>query len=170
MSPYAVTKAAGELYCKVFNDVYDLQTVSLRYFNVFGPRQDPMSQYAAVIPRFITAMIKDERPVIYGDGEQSRDFTYVKHVVDANILFCMSRETGPINIACGRSITLNRLIGMVNEALGKDIKPMYLEPRPGDIKHSQADISKARSFNYEPNGDFREELNETIRSFCTCQN
>lgn len=163
LSPYAVTKAAGEFYCKVFQDIYGLKTASLRYFNVFGPRQDPNSQYAAVIPKFINAIMNNEHPVIFGDGEQSRDFSYIKHVVDANILACGSDKTGIFNIACGRRITINQLVDMINEILGKDIEPVYQEPRPGDIKHSLADISRARTFGYEPESDFKEELRETIR-------
>jgi UDP-glucose 4-epimerase len=154
LSPYAVTKAAGEFYCKVFQDIYGLKTVSLRYFNVFGPRQDPNSQYAAVIPKFINAIMNNEHPVIFGDGEQSRDFTYVKHVIDANILACESDKTGIFNIACGRRITINKLVDMINDILEKDIEPVYQEPRPGDIKHSLADISRAGTFGYEPESDF----------------
>jgi UDP-glucose 4-epimerase len=117
LSPYAVTKAAGEFYCKVFQDIYGLKTASLRYFNVFGPRQDPNSQYAAAIPKFVNAIKNNEPPVIFDDGEQSRDFTYVKHVVDANILACESDKTGIFNIACGRRITINKLVDMINEIL-----------------------------------------------------
>jgi UDP-glucose 4-epimerase len=169
LSPYAVTKATGELYCKVFKEIYRLPTVSLRYFNVFGPRQDPNSQYAAVIPKFITAMLNDKSPIVYGDGTQSRDFTFVQNVVDANILACESDITGTFNIACGRRITINQLIGMINDLLGKDIKPKYVDPRPGDIKHSLADISIAKSFGYDPKGDFKEELRETVGWFEKCQ-
>ncbi|MBU4372899.1 MAG: SDR family oxidoreductase [Euryarchaeota archaeon] len=165
LSPYAVTKATGEFYCKVFQDIYGLQTVSLRYFNVFGPRQDPNSQYAAVIPKFINAILNDKPPVVYGDGEQSRDFTFVEHVVDANILACESNMRGVLNIACGKRITVNQLVEMVNEILGKNIKPVYAEPRPGDIKHSLADISRAKSFGYNPDSNFKEGLKETIRWF-----
>ncbi len=165
LSPYAVTKLTDEFYCKVFGELYGLQTVSLRYFNVFGPRQDPESQYAAVVPRFIKAILKDERPVIYGDGEQSRDFSFVRHVVDANILACESDKTGVFNIACGRRITVNRLVEIINEVLGKNVESVYAEPRPGDIKHSMADISKARSFGYEPRSNFKKELSETIQWF-----
>jgi UDP-glucose 4-epimerase len=162
LSTYAVTKATGEFYCKVFQDIYGLKTASLRYFNVFGQRQDPNSQYAAVIPKFINAIINNEPPVIFGDGELSRDFTYVKHVVDANILACESDKTGIFNIACGRRITINKLVDMINEILGKDIEPIYQEPRPSVIKHSFADISRARTFRFEPESDFEEELKETI--------
>jgi len=163
LSPYAVTKVTGEFYCKVFHELYGLQSVSLRYFNVFGPRQDPNSQYAAVIPKFISEILNDKTPVIYGDGEQSRDFSFVEHVVDANILACESDKTGVFNIACGRRITINQLVEMINEILGKDIQPVYVEHRYGDIKHSLADITRARAFGYEPIGDFQEELKETIR-------
>jgi UDP-glucose 4-epimerase len=165
LSPYAVTKATGELYCKVFQEIYGLPTVALRYFNVFGPRQDPNSQYAAVIPKFIMAILKNESPIVYGDGVQSRDFTFVQNVVNANILACESDKIGVFNIACGKRITINQLIDNINEILGKDIKPTYINSRPGDIKHSLADISKARSIGYNPGGDFKEELSETVGWF-----
>ncbi len=164
-SPYAITKATGEMYCRIFEELYGIPTVCLRYFNVFGPRQDPNSQYAAVIPKFITAILNDKSPVIYGDGEQSRDFTFVKNVVDANILSCESDEVGVFNIACGRRITVNQLVDYINKILGKDIKPVYLDPRVGDIKHSLADISRAKSFGYNPKSDFKEELTGTIICF-----
>src|SRR5665647_1597154 len=134
LSPYAVTKAAGELYCKVFCEIYGLPTVSLRYFNVFGPRQDPLSQYAAVSPKFITAILSNSSPVIYGDGQQSRDFTFVKHVVDANILACESQQTGTYNIACGRRVYINELVTPINELTGKSVEAEHAAPRPGDIK------------------------------------
>lgn len=165
MSPYAITKATGEMYCRVFEELYGLPTVCLRYFNVFGPRQDPNSQYAAVIPKFITAILNDESPVIYGDGEQSRDFTFVKHVVDANVLSCESDKTGIFNVACRRRITINCLVSYINEICGKDINPTYTNPRLGDIKHSLADISKAKTFGYNPREHFKNELKEVIRWF-----
>ncbi|SNQ62969.1 SDR family oxidoreductase [Candidatus Methanoperedens nitratireducens] len=165
LSPYAVTKIAGEYYCKVFQEVYGLKTVSLRYFNVFGQRQDPTSEYAAVIPKFITSILNNKPPTIYGDGEQSRDFTFVKYVVEANILAAESDATGVFNIACGGRITINKLVDMINEILGKNIKPVYIAPRAGDIKHSLADISRAKSFGYEPQSNFKEGLKETIRWF-----
>ncbi|AKB76662.1 UDP-glucose 4-epimerase [Methanosarcina horonobensis HB-1 = JCM 15518] len=165
MSPYAITKATGEMYCRVFQDLYGLPTVSLRYFNVFGPRQDPNSQYAAVIPKFITAILNDESPVIYGDGEQSRDFTFVQNVVDANILSCESDQTGVFNIACGRRITINELVNNINEILNKEIKPEYVSTRPGDIKHSLADISRAKGIGYTPKNEFKEELLGTMSWF-----
>ena len=164
-SPYAITKATGEMYCRVFEELYGLPTVCLRYFNVFGPRQDPNSQYAAVIPKFITAIINNKSPLIYGDGEQSRDFTFVKHVVNANILSCESDKTGIFNIACGRRITINQLVDYINEIMEKEIKSVYVDPSLGDIKHSLADISKAKIFGYTPEGDFRDELTEVVRWF-----
>lgn len=167
MSPYAITKATGEMYCKVFQELYGLPAVSLRYFNVFGPRQDPNSQYAAVIPKFITAILNDKSPIIYGDGEQSRDFTFVKNVVNANILSCKSDKTGVFNIACGRRITINQLVDYINEILGTEIKTVYTDPRHGDIKHSLADISGAKVFGYNPKGNFKNELDEVIRCMVT---
>ncbi|WP_440953866.1 SDR family oxidoreductase [Methanosarcina sp. Mfa9] len=164
-SPYAITKATGEMYCRVFEELYGLPTVCLRYFNVFGPRQDPTSQYSAVIPKFITAILNDESPVIFGDGEQSRDFSFVKNVVDANILSCESDSTGIFNIACERRITINQLVDYINEILGKNIKPIYGDPRSGDIKHSLADISRAKTFGYSPENNFKEELAEVIKWF-----
>lgn len=164
-SPYAVTKATGELYCQNFVEIYNIPTVSLRYFNVFGPRQDPGSQYAAVIPKFITAILRGESPVIFGDGEQSRDFTYVKKVVDANILAAESKETGVFNVACGRRWTLNQLVELLNQVLDKQVKPVYTDPRPGDIKHSLADITRAKNIGYHPSGEFIEELRETAGFF-----
>lgn len=165
LSPYAITKATGEMYCRVFEELYGLPSVCLRYFNVFGPRQNPSSQYAAVIPKFITSILGDESPTIYGDGEQSRDFTYIKNVVDANILSCESDKTGIFNIACGRRITVNQLIEYINEILGKEIKPIYADPRRGDIKHSLADISRAEGFGYNPKDEFKEELATTVKWF-----
>ena len=165
LSPYAVTKMAGEFHCKVFHEIYGLPTISLRYFNVFGPRQDPLSQYAAVIPRFITAMLDDSSPIIYGDGQQSRDFTFVRHVVDANVLACESEETGTFNVACGRSISINELVALIGEITGTTIEAKHAAPRPGDVKHSLADISKAQLFGYAPKGNFKDELEATIRWF-----
>jgi UDP-N-acetylglucosamine/UDP-N-acetyl-alpha-D-glucosaminouronate 4-epimerase len=137
----------------------------LRYFNVFGPRQDPHSHYAAVLPKFITAILNNEPPTVYGDGEQSRDFTFVKHVVDANVRACESRTTGTFNVACGRSVTLNELLALLSQIFGRDIAPEYVTPRPGDIRHSLADISRARSFGFSPRSDFKKELEETVRWF-----
>ena len=165
LSPYAVGKTTGELYCNVFSEIYGLPTVSLRYFNVFGPRQDPNSQYAAVIPIFIDKILKNESPIIYGDGEQSRDFVSVKHVVAANIIAAESKLTGAFNIGLGKSTTINQLVEMINEIIGKDVKPVYEKERPGDIKYSLADISKAKALGYDPKADFKEELTETVEWF-----
>jgi len=153
LSPYAVSKLAGEKYCQVFSRVYGLHTVSLRYFNVFGPRQDQDSQYSAVIPKFIKTMMRGERPTIYGDGEQSRDFTYVTNVVEANLLAANAQcEPGLVlNCACQRRITLNQLVEQINIILGKNIRPVYEKQRQGDIKHSYASIDKIKdSIGYVP--------------------
>ncbi|MCL4539960.1 MAG: SDR family oxidoreductase [Bacteroidetes bacterium] len=167
-SPYAVTKLAGENYCKVFSHLYGLETTCLRYFNVFGARQDPASQYSAVIPKFITAMSKGKSPVIYGDGEQSRDFTYVENVVAANIL-AATFEYHPglvMNVGCSERLSLNRLVKEINTILGKDVIPVYDKPRPGDVKHSLADISLIGSkLGFKPKIDFREGLKRTIESY-----
>ncbi len=137
----------------------------LRYFNVFGPRQDPYSQYAAVIPKFIIAMLNNSPPTVHGDGQQSRDFTFVKHVVEANVRACESSKTGTFNVACGRNITLNKLIALLSEITGRTVAPTYVAPRPGDIRHSLADIAKARSLGYKPHSNFKKELEETVRWF-----
>jgi UDP-glucose 4-epimerase len=166
LSPYALNKYAGERYTQLFYKLYGLETVALRYFNVFGPAQDPNSQYSAVIPLFIDKMLKGESPTILGDGEQSRDFTYVQNNVEANILAATgSGGAGEVmNIACGTSTTLNELVALINEELGTDIKPIYQESRAGDIKHSKADVSKAKeSIGYEPKIDFKAGLKETIK-------
>ncbi len=165
LSPYAVTKATGEFYCNVYSEIYNLPTISLRYFNVFGPRQDPKSQYAAVIPIFIDKLLKNEQPVIYGDGEQTRDFVNVKNVVDANLLAAKSKETGSFNIGLGKSTTINQLFEIIKESMNKDIEPLYEDARAGEIKHSVADISKAKSIGYSPKKDFKEELSETVTWF-----
>jgi UDP-glucose 4-epimerase len=164
-SPYAITKVTGEFYSKTFSELYDLPTVSLRYFNVFGPRQNPQSQYAAVIPKFITAIMKDQSPVVFGDGEQSRDFTFVSNVVNANILACESSMDGIYNVACGQRITINQLIELINEILGKNITPEYTNPRQGDVKHSLADISKISNSGYECEYKLRDGLEKTISYF-----
>jgi UDP-glucose 4-epimerase len=165
LSPYAVAKLTGEYYCSVFYNIYGLQTISLRYFNVFGPYQDPTSQYAAAIPAFVMAILKDEPPTIYGDGEQSRDFTYIDNVIDANLLAARAGKTKGevINIACGQAVTVNEIIDMINELLGKNVKPIYTDPRPGDVKHSLADITAAQSLiNFKPSVLFQEGLQKAI--------
>jgi UDP-glucose 4-epimerase len=164
ISPYAVTKLAGELYAKNFQELYGLQTVSLRYFNVFGPKQDPSSEYSGVISRFISALLSGNQPTIYGDGMQTRDFVYVKDVVKANILASHS-ATGVYNIASGKSTSLNTLVATIANIIGVEPHPLYAAPRPGDIRHSLADISRARSLGYSPDYDLEEALRETIRWF-----
>ncbi|MBI3763225.1 MAG: SDR family oxidoreductase [Chloroflexi bacterium] len=146
LSPYGVAKLAAEHYCLSFHTVYGFETVALRYFNVFGPRQDPTSEYAAVIPRFITTMLAGKRPTIYGDGEQTRDFTYVGNIVAANLraLEAPGAAGQTFNIAMGQPNSLNQLVEVLCELTGADVKPVYAEARPGDIKHSVADVSKAR--------------------------
>lgn len=166
LSPYAVTKLAGEYYCRIFHEVYNLPTVCLRYFNVYGPRQDPDSQYAAVIPRFIKKSREGVPPVIFGDGEQTRDFTFVKDTVVANILAAQSDACGVFNISRGESIKINQLVELIIELVGDNIKPIHQEPRPGDIKHSLADISKAKTFGYKPKYSLEAGLAETIRWLC----
>ncbi|HEV58864.1 MAG TPA: SDR family oxidoreductase [Phycisphaerales bacterium] len=164
-SPYAVAKLTGEYYAQVFAEVFGLETISLRYFNVFGPYQDPTSQYAAAIPAFVTAILQDRPPTVYGDGEQSRDFTYVDNVVRANLLAARAERTHGqvINIACGEKVTVNAIIRLINEIVGKDVAPTYAPARPGDVKHSLADITLAReAIGYEPVVDFREGLIQAI--------
>ena len=165
LSPYSVSKATGEMYCQNFTDIYGLPTVCFRYFNVFGPRQDPNSQYAAAIPKFIDAILHEKQPIIYGDGEQTRDFIYVKDVVRANILGAESDVTGVFNVASGRSITINELLKIIAKIMRKDFNPLYTETRPGDIKHSLADITQAKSFGFRLNINFNEGLKETVNSF-----
>lgn len=168
LSPYAVSKLSGEKYCNVFSRIYGLETISLRYFNVFGPRQDPSSQYSAVIPKFIRAIKNNQQPVIYGDGEQSRDFTYILNVVEANILAATSDfESGiAVNCAMNGQISLNELVNHINKILGKNIKPRYEQPRAGDIKHSFADIHLAKDkIKYIPLVSFEEGLKLTIDSY-----
>ncbi len=170
LSPYAIHKITGEYYCKVFWQLYGLETVSLRYFNVFGPLQDPQSQYAAVIPKFITSILADKSPTIFGDGLQSRDFSYVENVIRANLAACEAPKDAlgeSFNIAGGGRITLLELADTINNILGKNIKPQHVSPRPGDVLHSQADIAKARKLlNWEPSVSFREGLEKTIEWYC----
>lgn len=166
LSPYAVAKLVGEYYAQVFTNVYGLETVSLRYFNVFGPRQDPGSQYSGVISRFMSALINGDQPVIYGDGEQSRDFTYVSNVVDANLRAAESAAAvGKVmNIANGRQVTLNELLEMMKKVTGKSAVTARYEPaRVGDVKHSLADISLAKTLlGFEPQVNLEEGLRKTF--------
>lgn len=165
ISPYALTKYAGERYCQLFWRIHKLPTISLRYFNVFGPKQNPDSQYSAVIPKFILALLKKESPVIYGSGEQSRDFTYIANVVAANLL-AIKAEKGfgeVYNIACGKETNLNELFSIINRIIGSDIKPDYKEFRQGDLLKSRADITKAKKvLNYSPVVDLKEGLKNTV--------
>ena len=165
ISPYAVAKLAAENYCRAFTTVYGLETVALRYFNVFGPRQDPLSQYAAVIPNFISAGLNGTQPTVFGDGEQSRDFTYVENVVEANLLAAGAKGVAGrvYNVACGERITLNRLLTELGAALDHSIGANYAKPRVGDVKHSQADISSIETdLGYRPAVTFDEGLNRTV--------
>jgi UDP-glucose 4-epimerase len=165
LSPYAAAKLAGEYYCSVFYKVFGLETISLRYFNVFGPQQDPTSQYAAAIPAFVTAVLKNKPPTVYGDGLQSRDFTYVDSVVEANLLAARAKHAkgDVLNIATGKAVTVNEVIDIINELLGKNIKPIYAAPRPGDVKHSLADVSLAKeTIGYKPAITFKQGLKLAI--------
>lgn len=162
-SPYAVTKLAGEYYCQAFQKIYGLPTVCLRYFNVYGARQDPTSQYAAVIPRFMNRVSQGNPPTVFGDGEQTRDFTFVKDVIEANILAAESDVTGIYNIGRGESVSINQLAELVIKLIGDNIKPVHGQPRPGDIRHSLADISRAKEFGYAGKYNLKEGLKETIR-------
>jgi UDP-glucose 4-epimerase len=172
LSPYAVSKLVGEYYCACFANVYGMETVALRYFNVFGPRQDPNSAYAAVIPAFVTRMLRGEPPIVFGDGEQSRDFCFIDNVINANLLAGgvlkadgqPAKMNGEVcNIACGERTTLNDIIAMINAELGTDIRAEYRDRRPGDVKDSLADISEARRvLGYQPEIMFAEGLRRTI--------
>ncbi len=168
-SPYAAQKLAGEQYMRIFYEVYGLETVSLRYFNVFGPRQDPASTYAAVIPRFITAVLSGESPTIYGDGLQTRDFTYIENVVRANLLACEASKTAcgkVINIACGERVSLLDILEIVYGLAGRRVAPRFEPPRPGDVRDSLADIVLAHTLlGYEPGTGFREGLGHTFEFF-----
>jgi UDP-glucose 4-epimerase len=170
ISPYATAKLAGEHYARSFHGVYGLDAVALRYFNVFGPRQDPRSQYAAVIPTFITELMAGRSPVVFGDGEQSRDFTYVANVVQANLLAMDATAAGGkvYNVACGEQVTVNCLVRELCDLLGVEIEPVYAPRRPGEVEHSLADLSLARDeLGYEPFVALREGLERTIHHFRT---
>ncbi len=165
LSPYGVHKLAGEFYCRAYYECFGLETLSLRYFNVFGPRQDPKSQYAAAIPAFVTAILAGKAPTIYGDGEQTRDFTHVANVVHANLLAARASKTAGqvVNIACGERVSINRIVARINEHLGTSIKPLYAPARPGDVRDSLADIRLARQLiGFEPPVSFDEGLARTI--------
>jgi UDP-glucose 4-epimerase len=168
IAPYAVSKLAAEGNCRAFHRVYGLETVALRYFNVFGPGQDPQSQYAAVIPNFITAVLEDRSPIVHGDGEQSRDFTYIDNAVEANILAASADGAAGemFNIACGERISLNEILARIGAIAGKEVSAVNVDPRPGDVRHSLADISKARQIlGYDPVVDFEEGLKRTFAEY-----
>ena len=168
LSPYAAAKVACEAYCLAFAATYGLETVVLRYFNVFGPRQDPKSEYAAVIPKFVIAMMADEQPTIFGDGLQARDFTFVSNVVAANLAAADAENVAGrvFNAACGRQFTLLALIDSINRILGKEIKPLFADPRPGDVRESLADITTAEEvLGYSPDVGFEEGLKQSIEYY-----
>jgi UDP-N-acetylglucosamine/UDP-N-acetyl-alpha-D-glucosaminouronate 4-epimerase len=165
LSPYALTKLAGEQYCLLFTRLYGLETVPLRYFNIFGPRQNPHSPYTGVLSKFITAYLRGATPVIFGDGEQSRDFTYIENTVDATLRACTAPQAAGhvINVGVGERHTLNETIGLLNKIFGKQVQPQYTSPRPGDALHSHADISLARQLlGYQPTVGFEAGLRRTV--------
>ena len=165
LSPYAVSKHAGEMYCQVFSEIYELPTVCLRYFNVFGPRQDPTSHYSAAIPIFIRRILDGQPPIIFGDGEQTRDFTYVKNVVKANLLAVEADDvSGEVfNIACGQGISVNSMAKRIITKIGQNFQPEHDQPRSGEVRHSTAKITKAENkLGYKPDISFKEGLNRTI--------
>jgi UDP-glucose 4-epimerase len=167
-SPYAVTKLAGEEYCRAFHLTYGLETVALRYFNVFGPRQDPNSAYAAAIPRFLKAISSGERPVIFGDGQQSRDFTYVDNVVEANLLAASALGAAGqvLNVACGQQLTIEQVVFGIASLLNVPCEPNYQPVRAGDVQHSRADIAQAQTLlGYQPGVLFDEGLKRTVAAY-----
>jgi UDP-glucose 4-epimerase len=166
LSPYAVSKLSAEYYCDIFTRLYDLPTVSLRYFNVYGPWQDPTSEYAAVIPKFITSILNDKSPILYGDGEQTRDFTFIDDVVTANILAAESNSTGIFNVAGGKRISINDLALLIIKTCGKELELQYQNPRDGDILHSLADVTRAEDkFNFKSKFSITDGIEETITWF-----
>jgi UDP-N-acetylglucosamine/UDP-N-acetyl-alpha-D-glucosaminouronate 4-epimerase len=169
LSPYAVGKLTGEYYCRIFHALYGLETVSLRYFNIFGPRQDPNSQYAAVVPNFVKAALSGLPPTIFGDGLQSRDFTYVDNAVMANLAACDAPSSAAgraYNIACGAAASLLELLETLGRIIGSSIHPVHREPRPGDVRHSLADIGEARrALGYDPAIGLEEGLRKTVAWF-----
>jgi UDP-glucose 4-epimerase len=172
LSPYAAAKVAAEYYCQAFTSTYGLETVTIRYFNVFGPRQDPKSQYAAVIPKFITEILAGGRPTIFGDGKQSRDFTYIENIIHGNLLAADAPAAvgRTINVACGESFNLLELVDGINKALGTDVEPIFEAARVGDVRDSLADISVARDvLKYEPKIGFDEGLRRTVEYYKTAK-
>jgi len=170
LSPYALQKLTGEAYARVFSRCFGLETITLRYFNVFGARQDPHSQYAAAIPAFVTSILRGDAPVVYGDGEQTRDFTHVDNVVDGNVKAMAVTRTGgeAVNLACGGSVSINKVIQTINEALGTSVAARYEPPRAGDVRHSCADVDRARTLlGFEPVVSFDEGLMRAIKYYKT---
>jgi nucleoside-diphosphate-sugar epimerase len=168
LSPYALQKFIGEEYCRLFFQLYGLETISLRYFNIFGPKQDPNSIYSAVIPKFIDALVSGHSPVIFGDGEQSRDFTYIDNVVHANLLAMNAERTQGevVNVACGRRVSLNQLVKILQDIIGSNVSSHYEEPRKGDVIHSLADIKRVKTvLNYNPRVGIEEGLRRTVEFF-----
>ncbi|MEW6413238.1 MAG: SDR family oxidoreductase [Candidatus Zixiibacteriota bacterium] len=167
LSPYAVTKLTNEYYLKVYWELYKFPTVALRYFNIFGPRQDPKSEYAAVIPRFITDMLSGKQPVVFGDGKQSRDFTYIENCVQANVLAATNDKIvgDYYNVAIGGQFTLNQMLDFLRKIIGTDIQAKYDPPRSGDILHSYASIDKFKAFGYSPTVGFEEGLRRTVEFY-----
>ncbi len=168
LSPYAVSKVAGEHYLRIYAELYGMKTLALRYFNVFGPRQDPASDYAAAIPKFISMLLSGERPRIFGDGEQTRDFCYIDNVVHANLLAleCADARGQVVNVADGGAITINALVAELAKICGREVEPLHVDERPGDIKHSRADISLAQSLlGYAPQKSVAEGLALTVEHF-----
>ena len=170
VSPYGAHKITGEYYCRLFWQLYGLETISLRYFNVFGPRQDPQSEYAAVIPKFITSMLDGRPPTIFGDGTQTRDFSHVDNIVEANLAACVASKDvlgESFNIACGEKISLLQLVDTINKITGKNVVPKFAPPRPGDILHSQADVAKAQKLlSWKPCIGFSEGIKKTVAWYC----
>ena len=164
LSPYAVTKLTGESYCNIFCRTYGLPSVCLRYFNVYGLRQDPHSRYATVIPAFIGRISQNLPPIIFGDGEQSRDFSFIEDVVRANILAAESNAEGVFNIGSAKSTTINQVAKIITNLMGKNLKPVHEQPRPGDPRHTLADVSKAKSFGYEPKYTLKDGLTRIINN------
>ncbi|MFH2048226.1 MAG: SDR family oxidoreductase [bacterium] len=167
LSPYAVTKLTAEYYLKVYWQLYNFPTVALRYFNIFGPKQDPASQYAAVVPKFITSLLVNKPPTVFGDGEQSRDFTYIDNCVNANIVAATNNKVcgDYFNVACGGQFTLNDLLDELRNIIGTDTQAKYVDPRPGDIMHSFASVEKLKAFGYNPTVSFKEGLKKTVNFF-----
>jgi len=167
LSPYAISKLTNEYYCRVYWQLYKFPTVALRYFNIFGPYQDPKSEYAAVVPRFITALQAKRPPIVYGDGEQSLDFTFIDNCVQANLLAASSDGMvgQAFNVGCGAQYTLNQLLDYLRQIMKTDVKANYEPPRAGDIRHSYAAIEQIKKFGYQPSVDFKEGLKRTVAFF-----